>query len=403
MNILIPERLLLLWGNLLGGFTMFGIYKRLRLIIVVFVFVFLFVACKNQEYVSTSKDVDSRNEEEIAVDSQESIEDSFDNEAADKNEELESYKELSAEEIEEIRPNENGRIMVVMFHNFVEEFKPTTYYQGDYTTTFLEFEKLLENLYEKDYRLISMEDFLNHNIRVEAGKIPMIFTFDDATAGQFHLIKKDDELIVNPKTAVGIMEKFHEKYPDFGAKGVFYVNLANPTFLGAGTLKERLEHLVDKGYEIGNHTKSHINLTTVKDPEIVRSEVGGNQKLMEEIIPGYTLKTFSLPFGAPAGDLISHVIRGEYEGISYENLAIMEVGWQPTHSPINKNLNRMSVNRVRASGINPVQADLGWWLNNLSRGEQYISDGNPYTITVPESKMSSVDLEKIGEKKLITY
>jgi len=45
------------------------------------------------------------------------------------------------------------------------------------------------------------------------------------------------------------MEEFYEKHPDFGLKGTFYVNLGNSTFEGAGTLQQRLQYLVDKGFE----------------------------------------------------------------------------------------------------------------------------------------------------------
>src|SRR5690242_10834499 len=38
-----------------------------------------------------------------------------------------------------IKPDESGKIMVVMFHNFVQTFKPTRYDDGEYTTTFADF------------------------------------------------------------------------------------------------------------------------------------------------------------------------------------------------------------------------------------------------------------------------
>jgi len=62
--------------------------------------------------------------------------------------------------------------------------------------------------------------------------------------------------------------------------------------------------------------------------------------------------------------------------VEYEHAAIMEVGWDPAHSPVSKDFNP-SRPQVRASGINPVDCDLAWWLKNLSREEQYISDGDP--------------------------
>jgi len=48
--------------------------------------------------------------------------------------------------------------------------------------------------------------------------------------------------------------------------------------------------------------------------------------------------------------------------VEYEHAAIMEVGWDPAHSPVSKDFNPLSTHRVRASGINPVDCDLAWWL-----------------------------------------
>ncbi|WP_265444108.1 polysaccharide deacetylase family protein [Acetivibrio straminisolvens] len=306
-------------------------------------------------------------------------------------------------DVQSVKPNEAGKIMVVMFHNFVESFTPTSYDNGEYTTTFSEFEKLLQSLYDNGYRLISMSDYLNNNISVPAGCIPMIFTFDDGTAGQFNLVEENGTLKANKKSAVGIMEEFYKKHPDFGLKGTFYVNLGNSTFEGKGTLQERLKYLVDKGFEIGNHTYTHINLKNTTSAEKIQEEIGKNQKTIAELIPGYKMTTFSLPYGLPSKDLQNYVIKGVYDGVEYEHAAIMEVGWDPAHSPVSKDFNPLSTHRVRASGINPVECDLAWWIKNLSRGEQYVSDGNPDTITVPAGKEDKIDKDKLKDKELIVY
>jgi peptidoglycan/xylan/chitin deacetylase (PgdA/CDA1 family) len=287
-----------------------------------------------------------------------------------------------------------------MFHNFVSEYKSGDKY---YTTTFTDFNKLLGTLYEKGYRLISMEDFLNNSINVPAGYIPMVFTFDDGTAGQFNMVEENGVLKANSQSAVGIIESFNKIHPDFGTKGTFYVNLGDNTFPGKGTLQERLKYLIDEGFEIGNHTYSHIKLTKVKSADILQEEIGGNQKKMLELIPGYIMNTFSLPYGLPSKELQGYVAKGEYQGVKYDNKAIMEVGWDPTYSPVNKKFNPLSTHRVRAAGIKPVEADLSWWLEKLTRNEQYISDGNPDTVTVPSEKQDSVDMSRLGNRKLVTY
>jgi hypothetical protein len=303
-------------------------------------------------------------------------------------------------DLSKVKPNESGKIMVVMFHNFIEEYE-----SGDkeYTTTFDDFRKLLETLYEKDYRLISLRDYLDNNITVPAGCIPMVFTFDDATSGQFNLIEDNGRLIANPNSAVGILEEFNKSHPDFGLEGTFYVNLGLGTFEGKGTLTQRLKYLIDKGFEIGNHTLNHIELNTVKSAEKIQQEIGGNYNKMLELVPGYKMNTFSLPYGLPSSELKSYVAKGEFEGVKYENLAILEVGWNPALSPVNKEYNPLSLHRVRASGIIPVDMDLAWWLKNLSREEQYISDGDPNTITIPKEKEHLIDKERLNGRTFRTY
>lgn len=303
-------------------------------------------------------------------------------------------------DLAKVKPNENGKIMVVMFHNFIEEYK-----SGDkeYTTTFDAFGKLLVQLYDKGYRLINVNDYLSNNISVPAGCIPMIFTFDDGTPGQFNFIEENGKLVVNPKSAVGIMEEFNKAHPDFGLKGTFYVNLGLQTFEGKGTVAERLQYLREKGFEIGNHTLTHVSLPQVKSADKVKQEVGGNQKKMLELIPGYNFTSLALPYGQVSKDLQEHVFKGEFEGVKYENNAVMLVGAGPTLSPVSKKFNPLATARVRASGIKPVECDLAWWVEKLSRDEQYISDGDAETVTIPKAKEVDVDAEKLKGKKLVTY
>jgi hypothetical protein len=131
--------------------------------------------------------------------------------------------EIEPVDYSEVRPNESGEIPIVMFHNFIDNLDLTT--DKDFTTSFNAFENLLETLYNEGYRLISMRDFIDHNISVPVGMKPMVFTFDDGSSGQYNLINDNGKLAVNPMSAVGIMIKFNEKHPDFGLKGIFYLNM----------------------------------------------------------------------------------------------------------------------------------------------------------------------------------
>jgi len=303
-----------------------------------------------------------------------------------------------------VQPNEAGEIPIVMFHNFVEDLSSTT--DNLYTTSFSAFEELLETLYNEGYRLISMRDFIDHNIDVPAGTKPMVFSFDDGTSGQFNLIEENGKLVVNPKSAVGIMIKFNEKHPDFGLKGIFYLNMdkENKTFEGAGTIKERLEILLSYGFEVGNHTWGHFDFTTSESRQQINERIGKNEKRLNEIMGGLKFYSLALPFGSrPPENMRDALVTGAFEGVEYNNETIMAVGAQPSKPSIHVDYNPAYVGRIRAQGKIQENYDLTFWLPKMTRDRMYISDGDPDTVVVPEGVESKIDMSKLNGKKLITY
>lgn len=303
-------------------------------------------------------------------------------------------------------PNESGEIPIIMFHRFIEAYEENT--EKEYTTTFAEFEALLQTLYDAGYRLISMEDFIDCNIKVPAGTMPMVFTFDDGTSGQFNLIEEEGSLKVNPKSAVGIMMAFNEKHPDFGLKGIFYVNMdiGDNTFKGAGTLRERFEILQSLGFELGNHTWGHVDYTEPKNnsAQRIQESLGKNQEKADEILPGLRFYSLALPYGSlPDKNLYQYLESGSYNGIDYKNETIMAVGAEPSVPPISNKYNSLYVRRIRAQGRVPVNGDLTWWLPRMTSNRMFISDGDPTTIVVPEEKQDTIVVERLNGKKIITY
>ena len=307
---------------------------------------------------------------------------------------------------ENFLPNESGEIPIIMFHRFIETYEENT--EKYYTTTFTEFEALLQTLYDAGYRLISMEDFIDCNIKVPAGTMPMVFTFDDGTPGQFNLIKEGGSLKVNPKSAVGIMMAFNEKHPDFGLKGIFYVNMdiGNNTFDGEGTLTERFEILQSLGFELGNHTWGHVKYTEPKNnsAQKIQESLGKNQEKADEILPGLRFYSLALPYGSlPDKSLYKYLVSGSYNGIEYKNESIMAVGANPSVPSISKNYNSLYVRRIRAQGRVAEDGDLTWWLPRMTSTRMFISDGDPSTIVVPEDKADKIILERLNGKELVTY
>ena len=316
-------------------------------------------------------------------------------------------------DLEKVKPNEAGEIPIIMFHAFIEELDPERDYDSMYlkcTQSFSYLRHLMEDLYDRGYRLTSMNDFLNNDIKVEAGCKPVIFTFDDGTNGQFSLTEQDGKLVVNPDCAVAVMLDFYEEHPDFGLEGTFYINLATDPFYDpnatghkqAGTLAERLQYLVDLGFELGNHTYDHYSMPDAPDAETVIREVGKNQAKLSELLGDYTFTSFSLPYGNIPSYLFDYIKSGVYDGVPYENKGVVLASWDPSVSPVNPNYDPYSIHRVRGTGFMAEQGDFEWWLEN-ERPPVYVSDGDPDTITVPEEYQSLVDEGKLGDKHLRIY
>lgn len=255
--------------------------------------------------------------------------------------------------------NESGKIMIVMYHKFAEEEN------DEWTRSYENFYSDLLYLYEHGYRTISLSDYLNNDIKVPVGCTPIILTFDDGYKSQFHFLKDEEgNLTIDPQSAVGIMEKFYAEYPEFGLNGTFYIN-GTGYFGTNGTRKEKLEYLLQKGFEIGNHTATHVNFSKATSQEEIQKEVGTVAKEVYDLT-GYQINSLALPFGSMSKTYEEAIQKGVYEDNEYENKALLLVGANPALAPDHENVNYMRLPRVRARGGNQeVEYDLYWWLEKM--------------------------------------
>lgn len=277
--------------------------------------------------------------------------------------------------------NENGKIMVVLYHKFADS------QTDDWTRSFSNFKKDLELLYKNDYYPINMSEYIEGKIDVPYGKTPVVLTFDDGTAGQLSFERVDGELVAKEKTAVEIYRKFHEEHPDFPMKGTFY--LTGTSFFGStGKMSERLEYLVSLGFEIGNQTMNHAPLQNIESADKVIEEVGGLAKLIDSYLPGYKINSFSIPGGSMTQDFANYVYEGTYDGYHYENKGVVLLfGSTPAKSPIDKELNLKRIPRIRAAGKSDLKKDFNYWVEYFKEHpeEKYISDGDVNTFVINES------------------
>jgi len=302
---------------------------------------------------------------------------------------------VAIEKLLKYRPNELGTIMILMYHKIGET-------ESEWVRTPENFRKDLLNLYENGYRLINLLDYVRGNIEIEAGKSPVIITFDDATQGQFKFIETSDGLEIDPDCAVGILEDFCAHYQDFGKGATFYIFYPYP-FGQLNHIRAKLEFLVQNGYEIGNHTYSHINLSSVNREDAI-IEIALHCEKTSEILPGYEVRSLSLPYGQyPENKDI--LLAGNYLGYDYVNEAVLLIGSNPAFSPFARGFDPLSIPRIRASEINVDGQGLYDWIEYFKNNpiKKYISNGNSSTIVIPEDLRGQLDEAAAANRKVYFY
>ena len=245
----------------------------------------------------------------------------------------------------------------------------------------------LERLHREGYYPVTTLDLVRRGLgHVPAGKTPVVLTFDDGSSGQFGY-RADGS--IDPKTAVGMMLEFHRENPDFPAVASMYVN--KQPFAVADTAKA-IRDLHKLGFEIGNHTYDHVNLSSVKRGRI-EAEFGELQRMVERAVPGLRPRTMALPFGVEPHDIgLAH--RGTFHGEGYVNEAVLLVGADPSHSPYNRVFEPQRLPRIRSSSFHGGKGQYiaTYWLDYLARHAdlRYRAAGNPGKVTFPKSFAGSL-------------
>jgi len=278
--------------------------------------------------------------------------------------------------------NELGRVMILEYHkiDLPEE---------RWTRTPDNFRRDLQRLWERGYRLVSLNDYLDGRIALPKGTTPVILTFDDSSPGQFRYLEKNGDWMVDPDCAVGILEQFEKDHPGFGRAATFFVlpgaSPPNRLFNQPDLIGKKLAYLKSRGFEIGNHTLWHANLAKY-DETTVRKQLLEAQEWVQKHLPGYRFRSLALPMGAYPKEL-GWAISGGLNGSAYRHDAILMVAGGAALSPHARGLDLYHLPRIQAT-----EAELGYWISHFDkRGEErYMSDGDSATVTVPRGQTGQV-------------
>ena len=291
-------------------------------------------------------------------------------------------------------PNELGRVMILEYHKIDTP-------EARWTRTPENFRRDLQRLWDRGYRLVALNDYVDGKIALPAGTTPFILTFDDSSPGQFRYLQRGSDWVIDPECGIGILEAFAREHPGFGHAATFYVlpgaNPPNRLFNQPDLATRKLQYLVSQGYEIGNHSLWHAELGRYSEA-VVREQLAGAQEWVQRHVPGYRFRTLALPLGSYPKEL-GWAVSGEAKGMTYKHDAILMVAGGAAPSPHAKNFDPLHLPRIQV-----VDKDFDYWLTYFDRNprERYVSDGDPATITVASGstgKVGAVRSARIVERR----
>lgn len=274
--------------------------------------------------------------------------------------------------------NELGKIMVLEYHRI-------GYPELRFQHTPENFRNDLKKLHQRGYYPVNFVDLINGLPEVPAGKKPVVLTFDDSDISQFRLL---DGSTIDADSAVGIMLNFYNEHPTEWPPRATFFALGNDTanhlsiFGQPDWAKKKVQFLVDLGMEIGSHTVNHADLS-VATAERIEWELAISKHVIEELAPGYTVQSLSVPYGGFPFTL-EFLKAGQWGEFSYSYAGNAAAWGGPTMSPFDLNFEPYRVARLEVTATS-----LDHWLAYFEQNphEYYVSDGNPDVVTVPGVKV----------------
>ena len=309
-----------------------------------------------------------------------------------------SLGKIDKEKLKKDNINELGKVPIMMYHGIRDLSDSDTKYTGGnvdkdgYNRTVESFRRDLEFYYSKGYRMIKLSDYINGKIDVPYGYSPIIITFDDGKENNIKVTGLDDNgnIVIDKNSAVGVLEEFKKKYPDYNVTAIFFVNQG--LFEQPEYNEKILKWLVDNNYEVGNHTKNHDNFSKI-DSSKTQEVVGYMYDKLNSIIGDKYSRIVALPFGSPynkSHDNYKYILNGKYNGVEYTTEAALRVGWEPEVSPFSKEFDKTFLKRCRAYDNNGLDFDIEMVFKNLEKN-RYISDGDVNTIVTSHTNSDDIN------------
>ncbi|SDQ79625.1 Polysaccharide deacetylase [Thermostaphylospora chromogena] len=274
-----------------------------------------------------------------------------------------------------VKANELGKIPVLMYHRVVRNAT------GPDDRTPAEFRAELERLAKEGYVPITAKEYVTGQIKIPAGKHPVVLTFDDASPSQVAL---DGTGVPLPNTAIGILYDVARRHPGFRPVATFFLTRDVFGKHDQASRRQVLMWLVENGFDLGNHTRDHINLLGLPKKKVYEQIVAGHKMITD--LAGVEPHTLALPYGNQPNEP-KWARSGTADGVTYTYGGVFRAGYAPAPSPFSQDFDPLAIPRIRSHGKKGEcarfcsEAWLDWFEKHPE--ERYTSDGNIKTVAYP--------------------
>lgn len=277
-----------------------------------------------------------------------------------------------------VKANELGQVPVLMYHRIIPN--PAT--TDDRTPA--QFRADLDRLARDGYVPVTAAEFVTGRMDIPAGRHPVVITFDDSSPSQLTL---DETGQPKPDTAVAILREAAARHPGFRPVATFYVTR---DMFGKSVKEEQAQILLwlkDNGFDIGNHTRDHLNLRGMAKAG-VQEQIGSIAKEVGTLA-GIKPVTIALPYGNQPSTK-EWAARGRLGDASYHHKGVFLAGYTPSASPFSRSFDPLGIPRIKAmdkKGDCAQFCSTAWldWLKS-NPDMRYTSDGDVATVAYPKFK-----------------
>lgn len=179
----------------------------------------------------------------------------------------------------------NVTIPILLYHHIDVSPVNSIYYVAPET-----FEQEIKALHNWGYESISINMLVKAiTVGAQLPPHPIVITFDDGH-------------VDNYTNAFPIMQKY-------GFKGVLYI-VSNFMDTKGYLSHEQILEMYHAGWDVGNHSMNHYDLTAL-DPTTLHREIVTSKQKLENVL-GIDIPTFAYPFGTKNGTIVAEVRAAGY-------------------------------------------------------------------------------------------